>query len=187
MGPMRLQPSPPQTGWGNIMTRHRRRVTACALTAALSGLATLSLSTAAEAQSAAYFSPTYAASDGSPYSSVYARTFGTGGPPAATPAPTPPPLVTSAGPPASASAAEGDVVYVIEKGRLLTYRAADYARGGQALAGVTVPPAASGSAAATPAADLSSIADRLYGGPPLDTAAGPIQLIPPRKPDALGN
>ena len=186
MGPMRLQPSPPQTGWGNIMTRHRRRVTACALTAALSGLATLSLSTAAEAQSAAYFSPTYAASDGSPYSSVYARTFGTGGPPVpATPAPAP--LVTSAGPPASASAVEGDVVYVIEKGRLLTYRAADYARGGQALAGAAVPPAASGSAAATPQADLSSIADRLYGAPPLDTAAGPIQLVPPRKPDALGN
>lgn len=141
------------------------------------------------AQTAPHFSPTYAASDGSPYSSVYARTFGAGAPTNAAA----PPLVTSAPPvtPPTTPPAAGDsgVVYVIEDGRLLTYRAEDYARGGgRALAGSPLPPASSGAAAPGGQADLSSIADRLYGAPPLDTAAGavpseapaaPIQLVPP--------
>ncbi|WP_193369950.1 hypothetical protein [Pelagibius marinus] len=162
----------------------------------------------AAAQDASYFSPTYAASDGSPYSSVYARTFGAGGPPppasrAAAPPPETAPLVTGAGRPLPATPAvpadsgpDGSVVYVIEDGRLLSYRAEDYARGRGAFAGAAVPPAVTGSAAATPPADLSSITSRLYGASPLDTGAGPaapsrpgapIQLVPPRKPAALEN
>lgn len=147
----------------------------------------------AAAQDAPYFSPTYAASDGSPYSSVYARTFGAGGPPPAEP-PATAPLVTGNGPlvPATPAAPAdsgpaGNVVYVIEHGRLLTYRAEDYARGRGAIAGAAVPPAVIGSAGSTPPADLSSITNRFYGAPPLPTAAGPasaelaapIQLVPP--------
>jgi hypothetical protein len=149
----------------------------------------------AAAQDASYFSPTYAASDGSPYSSVYARTFGAGGPPPAE-APAQAPLVTGAGPSVPATPAapadsgpDSSVVYVIEDGRLLTYRAEDYARGRGAVAGAAVPPAVTGSAGSTPPADLSSITNRLYGTPPLPTAAGPasaadpaapIQLVPPQ-------
>ena len=111
----------------------------------------------AAAQDAAYFSPTYAASRGSPYSEVYARTFGA------------PPLETAAAPPAAAgTAATGPaVVYVIEDGRLLTYSAGDYASGGgQALAGTALPTAPAGG--------------RLYGAMPPQPAAadGPIPLLP---------
>ena len=166
------------------MIRQRRRAAAYAVLACTSVvLCTVGLArtSAARAQSAPYFSPTYAASEGSPYSSIYAQTFGAGGPPASqAPAASaaPAPLETAAGP---AAPPESGVVYVIEDGRLLTYRAEDYAQGGQALAGTAVPPAPSG------AADLSSIADRLYEAAPLETAAGPIPLVPPRKPDGLGN
>ncbi|MEQ8356421.1 MAG: hypothetical protein RH942_12840 [Kiloniellaceae bacterium] len=143
------------------------------------------------AQSAPYFSSTYAASDGSPYSEVYARTFGAGGQPAgkaavatATPTLVPlgPPLVTSA-PPAPSDT--GNVVYVIENGRLLTYSGQDYARGGgEALEQTLLAPAGGGPA--TPRAELPSIANRLYGSPPLETAAGaavgttPIPLYLPQ-------
>jgi hypothetical protein len=111
----------------------------------------------AAAQDAAYFSPTYAASRGSPYSEVYARTFGA------------PPLETAAAPPAAAQApASGlGVVYIIEGGRLLTYSAGDYASGGgQALAGTALPTAPAGG--------------RLYGAMPPQPAAadGPIPLLP---------
>ncbi len=149
---------------------------------------------AATAQDGRYFSPTYAASDGSPYSSVYARTFGAGGPPPVE-ATAPAPLVTGTGPLVPATPAgppdsspDAGVVYVIEDGRLLTYRAEDYARGRSAVAGAAVPPAVTGSVVSTPPADLSSITSRLYGAPPLPTAAGPaaadpaapIQLVPPQ-------
>jgi len=115
----------------------------------------------AAAQDAAYFSPTYAASRGSPYSEVYARTFGA------------PLLETAAAPPAAAEIpASGPgvvpgVVYVIEDGRLLTYSAGDYASGGgQALAGTALPTAPAGG--------------RLYGAMPPQPAAadGPIPLLP---------
>ena len=66
------------------MIRQRRRAAACAVLACTSvALCTAGLArtSAARAQSAPYFSPTYAASEGSPYSSIYAQTFGAGGPP----------------------------------------------------------------------------------------------------------
>lgn len=134
----------------------------------------------ATAQDAPYFSSTYAASEGSPYSSVYARTFGAGGPPA--------PLETGAAPsglapsdlapsdPAPTESKAGEVVYVIENGRLLTYRAEDFARGGRAVTSTAVPPAPGG-------AELSGITGRLYGSPPaapVEDAAGPIPLVPPQ-------
>lgn len=108
---------------------------------------------AALAQDAAYFTPTYAASRGSPYSEVYARAFGA------------PPLETAA-PPAEVASPAG-VVYVIENGRLLTYSAEDYAHGGPASAGTKLP-AAPGEG-------------RLYGAiPPLPALDVPLPL---RKPD----
>ena len=129
----------------------------------------LLLPSGAVAQSAAYFSPTFAASEGSPYSDVYARAFGAGAPPADTG------VVPDTG-----------VVYIIEGGRLLTLDARDYASG-SATALTTTPLPASGPAPGAPAAALSGIADRLYGAPPLETAAGsgapaagaPIRLVPP--------
>lgn len=168
------------------MTHQRRRRSVQLLIAGLASITGLTCGKAAQAQNASYFSPTYAASQGSPYSSVYAKTFGAGGPPPPAtpepaPRPAPQPLVTSAGPQTSG---EDDVVYVIENGRLLTYRAEDYARGkGQAVAGTAVPPAPAGRVAA-PAAELPSITGRLYGAAPLETAApdAPIRLVPLRKP-----
>lgn len=143
----------------------------------------------AAAQSAAYFSPTFAASEGSPYSEVYARAFGAGGPPPAAPAP---PLVTAAPAPDTGVAPDGGVipdggvVYVIEGGRLLTVDAADYARG-SATALATAPLPDSGPTPGAPAAAIPGIADRLYGTAPQETAAGskapapgtPIRLVPP--------
>jgi hypothetical protein len=126
-----------------------RRCRRSAFVAALLAGASPAWSGAAAGQNAAQFSPTYAASQGSPYSAVYARTFGAA------------PLETSA--PAAASPAP-DVVYVIEGGRLLTYRAEDYARGeGPEIAGAPVP------VAKTPYGGFSSglraptVTDRLYG------------------------
>jgi hypothetical protein len=108
---------------------------------------------AALAQDAAYFTPTYAASRGSPYSEVYARTFA------------PAPLETAA-PPAEAARPAG-VVYVIEDGRLLTYSAEAYAHGGPASAGAALPAAAA--------------EGRLYGAiPPQPALDVPLPL---RKPD----
>src|SRR3546814_18305485 len=81
----------------------------------------------AAAQDAAYFSPTFAASRGSPYSEVYAATFGArtvGAPPLETAAPT---VVVPT------------LVYVIQDGRLLTYSAGDYGRGGEALTTTALP------------------------------------------------
>lgn len=153
-----------------------RKCTDFVLLLALAGAVLPSMAlppTPATAQEARHFSPTHAASDGSPYSSVYARTFGAGGSPAQ-PAP---PLETSAAPPASSAAqSEPDgIVYVIQDGRLLSYRAEDYAHGGPALSGAAVPPNAG--AGATPPAELTGITRRLY-----DTTrpAGPIQLVPPQ-------
>jgi len=135
----------------------------------------------AAAQSAAYFSPTYAASEGSPYSEVYARAFGAGGPP----------LETSAPPAATPGAVvPGAVVYVIEGGRVLTYNAEDYASGGAALARSALP--SPGSGTLNPEVRVPTIADRLYDtpapSPVLETAAGPqdgagpVPLLPRRKP-----
>ena len=137
--------------------------------------------TAAAAQTASYFSPTYAASDGSPYSDVYARTFGSGGPPPARPGPLGPPLTTAA--PPIPPLPESKVVYVIETGRLLTIAAEDYARGREApLAAVLLPP--DSEAPALQEQELPSVADRLYGAEPLETAGGgagtPIRLVPPQ-------
>jgi hypothetical protein len=123
----------------------------CVLVAAFSSALTSGLGGAA-AQDAATFSPTYAASRGSPYSEIYAETFRAGT--------TAPPLETAA-PPAAATAPAGTpaVVYVIEGGRLLTYNADDYAHGGgQALADTALPAAPSGG--------------RLYGAVPPQPASG---------------
>jgi len=137
----------------------------------------------ASAQSAAYFSPTYAASEGSPYSEVYARAFGAGGPPLETSAPPPadPPRLT-------APAAQGGAgtVYVIEGGRLLTYNAEDYASGGEALVRSELPSVGGG--AMTPEVRVPTVTDQFYAAPALETAAGktgegaPIPLLPRRKP-----
>lgn len=112
----------------------------------------LAMGDAASAQEAAYFTPTYAASRGSPYSEVYARTFGA------------PPLETAAPPAADGPGAAA--VYVIEDGRLLTYSAEDYARGGPA----------SGDTALTAATE-----GRLYGAIPPQPVVDPP--LPRRKPD----
>jgi hypothetical protein len=123
----------------------------------------------AAAQDAAHFSPTYAASQGSPYSEIYARTFGTPRKTAAGGAP----LETAAGTPAAAAKSAGDpvaapkVVYIIEGGRLLTYSAADYGRGvGEALAAAELPTGPAGG--------------RLHGAIPPEPAADgqPIPLLP---------
>jgi len=118
----------------------------------------------ATAQNQPYFSPTFAASvKGSPYSDVYARTFG-GGAPAPAPAPE-----------ATGNPAPGGVVYVIEGGGLLTYRAEDYAKGsGEAVARAPLPPTDFARGISAPEVRLPSIADKFYAAPPLETAAGPI-------------
>lgn len=108
---------------------------------------------ATAAQDAAYFSPIYAASQGSPYSEVYARTFGG------------PPLETAAPAPAASVAPAPSVVYVIEGGRLLTYSAENYLSGGDALAGAPLPDGMGGG--------------RLYGAVP--PAPAPVPLLPQRK------
>lgn len=159
--------APRTAGWPNVLAAATALVPILVLAAV-----------PATAQEASYFSPTYAASEGSPYSSVYARTFGAGGPPAPEA-----PLETGAAPPepvppepAPAGSGTGDVVYVIENGRLLTYKAQDFARGGPAVTGTAVPPAPGG-------AELSSITGRLYGTPPSRPeaeATGPIPLLPPQ-------
>lgn len=148
----------------------------------------------ADAQDAAVFTPTYAASQGSPYSEVYARAFGTtGSPAAAADAAGPPPLETAAAPPAQEGAPEaldpGDVpgvvpgvVYVIEGGRLLTYEAADYPAGA-AVGQAPLPPAETAYIGAAPEVRVPTIADRLYSRPPVAAPAGetgaPIPLLPP--------
>ncbi|GAB4358405.1 MAG: hypothetical protein Kow00114_10570 [Kiloniellaceae bacterium] len=138
----------------------------------------------AGAQDAAVFTPTYAASQGSPYSDVYARTFGTTGRPAAE---EPPPLETAAAPPAQAGAPQAiapggtapEVVYVIEGGRLLTFEAADYPAGTAADA-APLPPAETAYIGAAPEVQVPTIADRLYRQPPAPApAGGPIPLLPP--------
>lgn len=137
----------------------------------------------ARAQSAAYFSPTYAASEGSPYSEVYARTFGAGGPPLETSAP--PPALTA--PPPPPENAPPTAVYVIEDGRVLTYSAKDYAQGGEALARSDLPSVGGG--ALRPEVRVPTVTDQFYAAPALETAAGPdgqeqpIPLLPQRKPE----
>jgi len=140
----------------------------------------------AAAQDAAYFSPTYAASHGSPYSEVYARTFGAegGAPPMETAAP-PPPARSAPSVPILPPFAPPPVVYVIEDNRLLTYDAEDYARGtGAALSGVALPGNGSAPGGPAPEVRVPTIADRLYAPPPLETAAGaasggaPVPLVP---------
>lgn len=140
----------------------------------------------ASAQSAAHFSPTYAASEGSPYSEVYARTFGAGGPPLETSAPPPvdPPSLTA--PPAPPESGPPAVVYVIENGRVLTYSAEAYAQDGEALARSDL--ASVGGGAMPPEVRVPTVADQFYAAPALETAAGPeaqgkpIPLLPHRKP-----
>lgn len=84
---------------------------------------------ATPAQDAAYFTPTYAASRGSPYREAYARSFGA-------------PLETAA-PPATAAEPPG-IVYVIEDGQLLTYSPGNYASGGPASSRTALPVATQG-------------------------------------------
>ena len=167
------------------MVRHGGRLRPGTL---LASLLLASSGGTAGAQSAAYFSPTYAASEGSPYSEVYARTFGAGGPPLETSAP--PASPPGGSPPRLAAPPPGArvpvVVYVIEDGRLLTYSAEDYANGGEASSRSALPSAGGGSL--TPQVRVPTVADRLYDTPALETAAGPggqgkpIPLLPERKP-----
>ena len=173
------------------MPGHRGRILAPSLFAYSIFVFALVWQAAALAQDARYFSPKYAASDGSPYSDVYARAFGAGGPAAGqaapgAPEPWDPPLITAA-PPPGPPPAESEVVYVIEDGQLSTYSSDDYARGsGAALSQVPLPTAADAPVAS--GLELPSIADRLYGAPPLETAADkiggapgtPVRLIPPQ-------
>jgi len=160
----------------------RRSATMAALFAAMvAGTVAAFLPDGVAAQPAPYFSSTYAASEGSPYKEVYGRTFGAGAPletaapPAAPPAdpPTDPPPLPEVAP---------EVVYVIEDGRLLTYSAADYAKG-EGRARSLSPLPADSSPLGRPAVSLPSVADHLYGAPPAETAAGPaavpIRLVPP--------
>jgi hypothetical protein len=141
---------------------------------------------AASAQSAAYFSPTYAASEGSPYSEVYARTFGAGGPPLETSAPPPADPPRLAAPPAPAVQGAAAMVYVIEGGRLLTYNAEAYANGGEALVRSALP--SEGGGAMNPEVRVPTVTDQFYAAPALETAAGrtgegaPIPLLPQKKP-----
>jgi hypothetical protein len=138
------------------------------------------------AQSAAYFSPTYAASDGSPYSAVYARTFGAGGSPLETSAPPPanPPRLTAPPPPPGNTPPLA--VYVIEDGRVLTYSAEDYAQGGEARARSDLPSVGGGTM--NPEVQVPTVTDQFYAAPALETAAAPggqgkpIPLLPQRKP-----
>lgn len=154
------------------MFRHDSRSWPCGLACALCGLLAGS---GALAQDAAYFSPTYAASDGSPYSSVYARAFGAGGPPLETGASLPaPPPAPPKGPAAAAPGVVPSVVYVIEGGRLLTYRAEDYASGGgAALAHSSVPAADAAYVGLRPEVRVPTVADGFYALPTVETAAGP--------------
>jgi hypothetical protein len=137
-----------------------RRCRRSAFVAALLAGASPAWSGAAAGQDAAQFSPTYAASQGSPYRAVYARTFGA------------PPLETAAPPPAAVSPAldivpAPDVVYVIEGGRLLTYRAEDYARGeGPEIAGAPVPVAKTPYGGFSSGVRAPTVTDRLYGTAP---------------------
>ena len=154
----------------------RRGCRPAAFAAVLLAGAALVWSAAAAGQDAAYFTPTYAASQGSPYSEVYARTFGA------------PPIVTAAPPPAAPNpsvAPTPSVVYVIEDGRLLTYSAEVYARGGgEPLAGAPLPAADASYGRLAPEVRVPTVADRLYARPPLESAAGaapdngPIPLLP---------
>ncbi|WP_340118458.1 hypothetical protein [Pelagibius sp. 7325] len=149
----------------------------------------------AGAQDAAVFTPTYAASPGSPYSDVYARTFGTTGRPDAAAGQAEPPPLETAAPPASAleaapafvptgvPAGVPAVVYVIEGSRLLTYRASDYAGGGAAVDQAPLPPAETAYIGGAPEVRVPTIADRLYSrsapaGPAVETG-DPIPLLPP--------
>ena len=110
-------------------------------------------------------SPVYAASPtGSPYSTVYSRTFGATGEAPLTDSP------ASAGP-APAPTAE-DVVYIIDSKGLLTYRAEDFSRGaGSPVSHNPQPPPTAGAGAAP--LQTPTVADSLYRQPPLETAAGP--------------
>lgn len=126
-------------------------------------------------------SPTYAASpQGSPYSAVYSRTFGSSGKAQAVgPAEqASPPAVTKP------TAGEGPVVYVIDSSGLLTYRREDYAGGGAALARTPLPSSDASTAGPMAPAEVPSVADNLYRQPPLETAAGPATSN--RKPADLG-
>jgi hypothetical protein len=157
----------------------------------LAGLALCLTGAPAGAQDAVTFAPTYAASQGSPYSEVYARTFGhTGKPAQAAPLETAAPPAVPAAVPAPAPG-PGGVVYVIEDNRLLTYRADDYtgfSGGGAAVDQAPLPPAETAYIGGAPEVRVPTVADRFYGatvpaGPafeaaPLDTAGGPIPLIP---------
>ncbi len=121
-------------------------------------------------------SPTFAASpQGSPYSAVYSRTFGTSGePPAAAPKRQPDPA-----PSAIPSVGGPPVVYIIDSSGLLTYRKEDYAVGsGAAIARNPLPSNDSGTTGTTAPAQVPTVADNLYRQPPLETAAGPSAAGP---------
>lgn len=162
---------------------HRLPAARLALAAGVALAALAALPGHAGAQDAAVFTPTYAASTGSPYSDVYARTFGTTGrPDAAASQAEPLPLETAAPPPSAQEAAPAvgpGVVYVIEGSRLLTYRAADYASGGTAVDQAPLPPADTAYIGGAPEVQVPTIADRLYSRPPATPAGGPIPLPPP--------
>lgn len=155
------------------MPKPRRRWWHPAVAAVLLAASSPAWTVTAAGQEAAYFTPTYAASQGSPYSEVYARTFGAA------------PLETAAPPPPS-GAPTPSVVYVIEDGRLLTYSAEAYERGeGEPLAGTPLAAAEAPYGGFAPELRAARVTDRLYARPQLETTAGaapaggPIPLLPP--------
>jgi hypothetical protein len=165
----------------------RRRPVGPALVAVSISFLAVLWPAAGSAQNAVRFSPTFAASQGSPYRDVSGPTSGAGAatdshglnrrsaPSTAFPEP--------AGREPGAGAHEA-VVYVIEDGRLLTYSASDYAAGRDRVLART--DLSRIGAIIIPEVRVPTIADRLYAGPPLETAGGeagsaaPVVLIPPR-------
>ncbi|WP_299620321.1 hypothetical protein [Pelagibius sp.] len=129
----------------------------CLLGAVLSVCVLLVLSAAATADG--FFSPTYATSaEGSPYSGVYSRTFGT------------------TGDVPRGSVPQGDpegLVYVIDSKGLSTYRATAFAAAETPIPLRKPLPAGTQLAAPRSRAQVPTVADTLYLQPPLPTAAGP--------------
>ena len=136
------------------------------LGAMLSVCALLVLPLAASAQG--FFSPTYATSaEGSPYSGVYSRTFGTTGDAPRGPVPQGDPQGESEG-----------LVYVIDSNGLSTYRAAELAAAETPIPLRKPLPVETQLTAPQSRAQVPTVADTLYLQPPLPTAAGPDAAAP---------
>ena len=137
---------------------HSRRLLGAVLS--VCALPVLPAATAAQG----FFSPTYATSaEGSPYSGVYSRTFGT----------------TGDAPHESISKTDPKgLVYVIDSKGLSTYRAAELAAAETPIPLRKPLPVETRLAAPQSRAQVPTVADTLYLQPPLPTAAGPDAAPP---------